>query len=35
MKTDTVDRQAQLVRTLLAILGAALLATGWYRWISQ
>lgn len=26
------DRQAQLVRVMLAILGGVLLVVGWYRW---
>jgi hypothetical protein len=29
---DYPDRQAQLVRLMLAILGAFLLVVGWYRW---
>jgi hypothetical protein len=28
----TVDRQAQLVRLILMILGAALAMVGWVRW---
>ncbi len=32
MTTLRTDRQAQFVRVVLAILGAALLAIGWYRW---
>jgi hypothetical protein len=29
---DYPDRQAQLVRLLLALLGAFLSIVGWYRW---
>jgi hypothetical protein len=29
---NTVDRQAQLVRLILAILGAVLALVGWARW---
>jgi hypothetical protein len=28
----TVDRQAQLIRLILMILGAALAMVGWVRW---
>jgi hypothetical protein len=33
MNTVAPDRQAQLVRLLLLIVGAALLVAGWLRWI--
>jgi hypothetical protein len=29
---NTVDRQAQVIRLILAILGAALAIVGWARW---
>jgi hypothetical protein len=29
---NVVDRQAQLVRLILAILGAVLAVVGWLRW---
>jgi len=29
---DTVDRQAQFIRLILAILGAVLAIVGWARW---
>jgi hypothetical protein len=32
MSIQAPDRQAQLVRLLLMIVGAALLAVGWIRW---
>jgi hypothetical protein len=32
MKTQTSDRQALLVWTMLSILGAILAIVGWYRW---
>jgi hypothetical protein len=32
MKTETSDSQAQLVWTMLAIVGAILSIVGWYRW---
>jgi hypothetical protein len=32
MKSSASDRQAQLVRLILVIVGAVLLAVGWYRW---
>jgi hypothetical protein len=31
---NTVDRQAQLIRLILVILGAILAVVGWYRWAS-
>jgi hypothetical protein len=31
--TDSVDRQDLLLRLLLAIVGIALAAVGWWRWI--
>jgi hypothetical protein len=31
---ETVDRQAQLMRLILVILGAILAVVGWYRWAS-
>jgi hypothetical protein len=32
MKTETSDRQALLVWTMLSIVGAILCLVGWYRW---
>jgi hypothetical protein len=32
MKTQTSDRQALLVWTMLSIVGAILSLVGWYRW---
>jgi hypothetical protein len=32
MKTETFDSQAQLVWTMLAIVGAILAIVGWYYW---
>jgi hypothetical protein len=32
MNTDTSDRQALLVWTMLSIVGAILSIVGWYRW---
>jgi hypothetical protein len=32
MKSLQVDRQAQLIRLILMILGAALALAGWGRW---
>jgi hypothetical protein len=32
MKTETSDRQALLVWTMLSIVGAVLCLVGWYRW---
>ena len=31
---DTLDRQAQLIRLILAILGAVLIIVGWARFAS-
>jgi hypothetical protein len=33
MYTRTPDRQEQLVRLLLLVLGAWLLVVGWFRWL--
>jgi hypothetical protein len=33
MTTQAPDRQAQFVRLLLLIVGAWLLAVGWFRWL--
>ena len=32
MMTSNPERQAQLVRLVLMIVGVILLAVGWYRW---
>jgi len=32
MQTETSDRQALLVWTMLSIVGAVLCLVGWYRW---
>jgi hypothetical protein len=32
LKTDIPDRQALLVWTMLALVGAILSIVGWYRW---
>ena len=33
MMTSSPDRQAQLVRLMLMIVGALLLVVGWVRWM--
>jgi hypothetical protein len=33
LNTDAADRQLQLLRLMLLIVGAALGVVGWYRWI--